>query len=136
MLSDEEIAAVVFNETRSYSGQGLARARADMAHAIVNGDERLGTLRPVAAATTAKVPPSERSAYNECLEAVRQARAERSLGYDSTNGASHFNQRGNAHLGNFQRGRFQTQSGPFTNSFPTKGPNGLPATGVYILTYE
>ncbi len=46
VLTDMEIANIVFNETASFYGPGIDEARKAVAHVVINGDERLGTARP------------------------------------------------------------------------------------------
>lgn len=132
-LSDGEVAAIVFNETRSLSGPGIDEARKRIAHAVINGDETSGERRPVSSPTKATVPPAEAGAYQAAVGAVAAARAERANGVDPTNGALHFNFRAGASQAPFMGNAIRTQSGPFTNSYPTKD---LPASGVYSNTYD
>jgi hypothetical protein len=131
-LSDQQVAAVVFNETRSLSGDQVGRARQMVAHAVINGDEKLGARRPLTAGTSARVPDVEARTMRQSGSAVAAARAQRELGFDPTNGSIHFNLRPNAANGPFNGHDLTTQSGPLNNSFPVD----LPATGVYVNTYE
>jgi hypothetical protein len=89
----------------------------------------------MAATTKATVPPAEADAYKAAVVAVAAARAERAKGVDPTNGAKNFNFRSNDSRGDFMGHPIHTQSGPFNNSYPTTGKDGLPATGVYSNTY-
>lgn len=130
-LSDAQIAAVVFNETRSLSGNDIQRARANVAHTIVNADSSSGG-RPRSAPTTANVPAVEQSAYADCLAAVQLMRREKAQGTDPTNGAKNFNFRKNASRSNFYGFAIQTQVGPLNNSYPTAD---LPRSGIYANTY-
>jgi hypothetical protein len=131
-LSDRQVANIVFNETRSLSGEKIAQARLYVANAVMNGDRELGDKRPITASTDATVPSSERPAYEAAQGAVALARAQRSVGYDPTAGSVNFNLRPNASTGPFFGHQMTTQSGPLANSFPTKG---LPSTGIYVNTY-
>jgi hypothetical protein len=137
-LSDKQVTNIVFNETRSLSGDSVQTARVDVAQTVINGEERLGSKRPVTASSHAHVPKSERGAYSASQSAVALARAERSIGFDPTNGSVHFNLRSNDSISPFPISPFQghaleTQAGPLNNSFPTPD---LPATGIYVDTYQ
>lgn len=129
-LSDTEIAKIIFNETRSLSGPNIDRARANIAHAVINGDNN--PPRPISAPTTANVPAAEQAVYQGCMAAVVTARGENSNGQDPTNGGVHFNFRADSSKGPFQGHALQTQVGPLNNSYPTPT---LPASGIYAKTY-
>jgi hypothetical protein len=132
-LSDIQIANIIFNETRSFSGLNVAEARRNIAHVIINGDEALGDRRPITAPTTATVPRSEASIYQACMDAVADAKAQRANGIDPTNGAMNFNFRNTNSTSPFFGMQVQTQVGPLNNSY-TGG--GLNSTGVYANTYR
>ncbi len=132
LLTDDQIANIIFNETRSLNGSNIDLARTDIAHAIINGDVARGASRPITASSTANVPSSEQGTYQACQTAVGQARQDLMLGIDPTNGAIYFNMRNNDWRGNFQGDPIQTQVGPLNNSYPTQVLN---ATGIYINTY-
>jgi hypothetical protein len=135
VLTDDQIANIIFNETRSLSGEGIQAARERIAHAVINGDEAAGSARPGSAPTAASVPQVEAGAYKSAQDAVAAARTQRANGVDPTDGATHFNFRKNDWRGNFLRDySIHTQSGPFSNSNPQ--PGGLPASGVYSNTYD
>ncbi|MGH7022819.1 MAG: RHS repeat-associated core domain-containing protein, partial [Caulobacteraceae bacterium] len=136
VLNDRQVRAIVFNETRSLHGPAIAAARGAIANVVINGDEELGTGRPITARATASVQESERDIYDASTQAVRQARQERAGGFDPTGGSLHFNLRPNNSIGPFQGHAHTGRYGPFTNSYPTKGRNGLPAKGVYVDTYK
>jgi hypothetical protein len=131
-LTSKQMQNIVFNETRSLSGRGTSLAQRNVAHVIMNGDEARGAKRPITAPATANVPATERRAYTDAGRMVLRAQAERSLGYDPTRGARHFNMRPNASRGNFQGAPITTQVGPLQNSYPTRT---LPSSGIYVNTY-
>lgn len=132
-LSDDEIANIIFNETRSLSGQAIEDSRVNIAHAIINGDEALGAKRPKTAPSSAVVPSTESAAYESAKAAVATARAQRARGSDPTGGARHFNFRPGSSRAPFFGNPIRTQTGPFKNSYPT---NELPEDNVYANTYD
>jgi len=133
MLSDDEIANVIFNETRSLSGPRIQDARVNIAHAVINGDETLGAKRPKASPTRAVVPPEEKAVYGSAAAAVATARAQRTQGVDPTSGALQFNFHPGSSRTPFLGNPINTQTGPFKNSYPSKD---LPSDGVYANTYD
>ena len=132
ILTDEQIANIIFNETRSLSGKRVAEARVNIAQAIINGDEALGDKRPITAPTTAIVPEVERAIIEACRAAVRTAREQRAKGTDPTKGARNFNFRNNDSRAPFYNLPLQTQVGPLDNSFESKQLN---KTGIFANTY-
>jgi len=132
VLTDAEIANIIFNETRSFSGTGVDQARINIANAILNGDAKLGNNRPATAPSTANVPRPEQGVYQLCKQAVTDAQADRAKGIDPTNGAMNFNFRNDNSRANFYNKPISTQVGPLNNSY-TGG--GLNASGVYANTY-
>lgn len=46
MLTDTEIANIIFNEIASFSGDGIDETRVALANAVINRDERFGETRP------------------------------------------------------------------------------------------
>ena len=132
LLSDDEIANIIFNETRSFRGKQVGRARLNIAHAIINGDEKLGSGRPATGPTVATVPKVEQGTYQMCTAAVQDARAQRAQGNDPTNGATYFNFRNGPSTKPFQKEKLSTQVGPLENTF-TGG--GLNRRNVYANTY-
>jgi hypothetical protein len=130
-LTDEQIANIIFNETRSLSGDKIAEARLNIAHAIMNG-EKLSS-RPATGPTSAQVPKVEEGAYGQCKSTVAQAKLNVSKGEDPTSGATHFNFRKNNWRGDFFGKKIQTQVGPLNNSYPTAD---LPKSGIYANTYK
>lgn len=136
VLTDTQVGNIVFNETRSINGDttDLDQARQNIAHAVMNGDRKLGVNRPVTASTTANVSDAERAAYQASRRAVAEARIAQQIGIDPTRGAIHLNLRSNNSRSPFMGSyKIRTQVGPFNNSFPTKE---LPSTGIYLNTYE
>jgi hypothetical protein len=138
ILTDTEIAAIVYNETRSLSGPGIDQARANIAHAVINADETYGPRRHRLAGTAsakASVPKVEQSIYEASAASVARARAERARGIDPTAGALHLNFRGDSSRSAFKYSgtRPKTQVGPLNNSWPS---DDLPASGVYANTYD
>ena len=141
-----DVGRIVFNETQSFTNSDNANdtigaAREKVAHAIMNGDQRLGRNRPATAhpiEPSAKVlkDPQAKAAYESSLKAAREAYLG---GTDPTHGATHFKFMTNADRSaqKFDRNSSQklplkTQSGPFRNSY-LKG--GVPSHHVYINTY-
>jgi RHS repeat-associated protein len=131
-VTEEQIGNIIFNETRSFSGENLASVRYNIAQAIINGDREYGDKRPQTAPTTATVPDLERTVYGLCREAAKDAKADNSKGIDPTDGATHFNFRNNSSQKPFYNYPISTQVGPLNNSFTGKGLN---ASGVYGNTY-
>jgi len=132
VLTNEQIANILFNETRSFSGPNVNDARVNIANAIINGDEALGDNRPITAPTTANVPPAEQQTYQACQDAVTTARNQQANGTDPTNGAMNFNFRNSDSTAPFFGLPLQTQVGPLNNSYTGGGLNN---TGVYSNTY-
>jgi RHS repeat-associated protein len=137
LLTQSQIAAIVFNETRSLSGQDVEQARIDVAHAIINASAKYGDKkRPPTASDVASVPKVEKAAYRSSLNATKTALCESKLGVDPTQGGTHFNLRPNNSKGPFfgsPKLPLTSQSGPFNNSYPT---SDLPASGIYVDTYK
>jgi hypothetical protein len=133
VLSDAQIANIIFNETRSLSGPGIERAGANLAHAILNGDEALGERRPKSGSVAATIPAAERGVYTSIIGSLSVARTERAKGVDPTNGGRHFNFRNGSARGPFQGDPIRTQSGPLRNSFPT---DDLRSEDIYSNTYQ
>jgi hypothetical protein len=148
-LTIHDVGLIVFNETQSLSDSDHANdtihsAREKVAHALINADSELGRNRPPTAHPIEPTPKAmknaqTRQAYDSSLAAARQA-------YLASNGPSHgainFNLRPDASRSNFRPDKapppgkkIKTQSGPFNNSYPTRGKNGLPSRGIYVNTY-
>lgn len=130
-LTDKEIANIIFNETRSLTGDDIATARKNIAHSVINAQAASGK-RPKTGPTVAHVPDQESAVYAACTQAVTDARAERAKSIDPTKGATNFNFRKNDLRGDFFGLPIKTQVGPFANSYPTAD---LPTTGIYANTY-
>ncbi|MDY6857655.1 MAG: RHS repeat-associated core domain-containing protein, partial [Thermodesulfobacteriota bacterium] len=134
-LTVEEVGNIIFNETRSLSGQGIQEARENIAHSIYNADELWGENRSRyagSAPATVIVPEVERSIYEACQQAAESACTSRCEGDDPTFGATNFNFRNNDSTQPFYGLEVNTQVGPLNNSYPS---NHLNATGVYSNTY-
>jgi len=116
-LTEEQIANIVFNESRSFSGPTIDEARTAIAHAIINGDESRGRGRPSTASASATVPDVERGQYQSAATAVQLAVAQRSVGFDPTGGAMNFNFRNPGETGQFFKLNPVMTIGPFNNSF-------------------
>ena len=148
-LTIHDIGLSVVNETQSFTDSDKANdtidaAREKVAHVVINGDTQFGrhrpaTARPIEPPAKILADPRTRKAYDSSLTAARQAYLSAN---DPTHGATHLNMRPNAGRSSFRPGgphgpefTIRTQSGPFNNSFPTRGKNGLPSRGVYVNTY-
>ncbi|MDD5929805.1 MAG: hypothetical protein PUC37_08380 [Spirochaetales bacterium] len=87
-LTAKELAAILFNETRSLSGEKIKQARKEVAHSIINADKKWKEKRSTYAKTAAKeakVPEVESYIYEACLEAAIEAVKEDEEGIDPTN---------------------------------------------------
>jgi RHS repeat-associated protein len=99
VLSDEQVGNIIFNETRSLSGEGIDSARGELGHTIINADETWGSLRSLHAGSAPSSLPSNFSPTLEggTLQSIRSTVADvrwsRSLGIDPTRGATNFNLR-------------------------------------------
>ncbi len=130
-LSINEIANVIYNETRSLSGPNLDVARYYIAQAIINGDIDFGERRPLTAPTIATVAPGDQTIYAAALLAASEAVLDHSVGIDPTHGAFHFNFRNNTWAGPFETYPLSISVGPFDNSYPGK----LHQSGIYANIY-
>lgn len=130
-LTDEQIANIIFNETRSLSGEKIAEARKNIAHTILNALAS-SDRRPKTAPAEAHVPKQESDTYTHCIAAVAAARKEDANKIDPTHGATNFNFRKNDWRGDFYGLKIKTQLGPLKNSYPT---DNLPASNIYANTY-
>jgi len=93
VLTDEEIANIVFNESASLSGPGIDKARKAIMHAVINGDERFGSRRPGTAPKTINRPLDtlEKNLLAGIQAGVADVRRERQKGIDPTGGNNFFN---------------------------------------------
>jgi hypothetical protein len=130
-LTDKQIANIIFNETRSLSGDNISTARKNIAHSLINAQQKSGK-RPKTGPTVAHVPKQENEIYTACTDAVTAAREERTKNLDPTAGATNFNFRKNNWCGDFYGLKIKTQVGPLNNSYPT---DDLPASNIYANTY-
>ena len=132
----EEVGNIIFNETRSLSGDNIQQARENLAHSIYNAEDRWGENRSTyarsAPETVGNIPQSEIETYNACQQAAQNACDEKLEGCDPTEGATNFNFRNSNSTNPFWGLEQKTQVGPLNNSYPT---NTLNATGVYANTY-
>ena len=134
---------IIFNESRSLSGNSERRVRRFMAHTILNGDEKYGENRPSTASDKLGniIDPSELKLLEEIEGIIKQVYFERSEGIDSVGGAMHFNFRDlnflkvyNKDLMSPMHGRDVKYSiGPLKNSYPTKE---LGSAGIYFTVYQ
>jgi len=148
-LTVHDVGLIVFNETQSGTHSDKANdtiggAREKVAHAVINADSQFGRGRPKTAPATEPTgkairDPRTKAAYDSSLRAAREAYLSPT---DPTQGATYFNLRRNADRSDYKPGgphgpqfKIRTQSGPFDNSFPTSGKQGLPPHGIYINTY-
>ena len=97
-ISDTEIAAAVFNETRSLSGDGIDELRRQMAQTIMNADEVWGLKRPDMAGTARtelppRLNPQEAELFAQIQANVADARERFNKGEDPTNLATNFHMR-------------------------------------------
>ncbi len=151
VLTDDEIANIVFNESVSLSGADIDQVRANIAHIIINGDEELGTRRQSIAGTASKtinrqLSNLELSVLGDIRSIVADVRLDRLNGIDPTNGTKFFNFRD---LNQFTQTGFQGLStnpnrfgqtpitngvlGPLNNSFPT---STLGRTDIYFVPFS
>jgi hypothetical protein len=127
---------IIFGETQSYSDRSdsnepIEKAREEMAHSILNADEKWGFDRPKWASTHGAIEPSEnalknkdvRAAYESSMKAAREAFLS---GSDPTNGAvyaianktaSRSNHVFTGPQANPEGVPISTQAGPYNNSY-------------------
>ncbi len=138
VLSNLDITNIVFNETRSLSGQALYNARYYMAISIMNADTKWGADRSTYASTASSDMPTgltteEGDVWGQVLQTVVDARARLESGQDPTNSALYFYEHTSPTTADWNSAGIQTQSGPLDNSFPY---GDVPvAHGVYVDTY-
>jgi hypothetical protein len=96
-LTPDQIAAIIFNESRALrGGDALDRARTAMAATIMNADRTWGANRPHLAGTAsdvlpANISPAEQADFKDIQESVRRAREPQAQGQDPANGATNYN---------------------------------------------
>jgi hypothetical protein len=146
-LTNHDVGLIVFQETKSFtntpdSNRPIDVAREELAHAVINGDRRLGYARPITAGTIEPSDeelrnPAVRAAYESSMRAARRAYLSPT---DPTNGAGHIFFPTTQTRENFSPPphnppgyRIKTQSGPYDNSFQ-KGD--VPSRTVWVNTYE
>ena len=133
LKNDHQLANIIFNETRSLSGPGIAQARVNIVHAIINAEYSPHAI-PEMAPSTAHVPRQEIGIYSSCLAAVLTAHSDIQDGHDPTNGATHFNFRVGPSTASFFNLQLQTQAGPLKNSNPRPPLNSK--DNIYANTYK
>jgi len=119
-LSIKQISAILFNETRSFSGEKVKQARKEIAHAIINADKKWGDKRAKYAKSApekANVPDAEINTYKACLEAAIEAIKEDEKGEDPTNNALYFNFRITDSKKDRGGTKVHTSTGPLDNSY-------------------
>jgi hypothetical protein len=145
-LTVKEVGLIVFNETQSFTDHDKANdtiggAREKVAHAVINGDTKLGrkrprTVPPIEPSAKALKDPDTRQAYDSSMVAAREAYLSSN---DPTHGATHFQFLPTSDRSNmkFRNGSpkgvaLETQSGPFNNSYLK---NDVRSHQVYVNTY-
>ena len=133
-MTTKEVGNIVFNETRSLSGKDIDDARAAIAHAIRNGEEKGGDKRPkTAPPDIGSIPSAEAGTYRDSQIAAARADHERAQGTDPSHGATHFNMTVGPSSKPFYGGHLRSY-GPFHNSNPNRQ---VPTSdGVYINFFE
>ena len=119
-LTVKDVAGILFNETRSLSGDKIGQARNQIAHAIINADKKWGEQRNKYAKTApikANPPYSEYEIYNDCMNVAKEAVKEDAENIDPTNGAYFFNFRKTDSTIDFQGKKNHTSTGPLDNSY-------------------
>lgn len=151
-LTPAQIAAIVFNESVSLSGNGIDEARRSIAHIILNRSAAGLQIGPPGTAIdtiSRQISPGEQKVLGSINQIVGQVIAERAQGVDPTNGGEFF---GFRDLNNFNVTGLQGLStkprggqspitsgvlGPFNNSNPsTTPPPGLGATDIYFVPFR
>jgi hypothetical protein len=134
----EQLGNIIFNETRSLSGENIQEARENVAHTVINAREKWGTnvnthARSASSIVTDTAKKTDSQQYNDSQTAAVNAVLNHAIGRDPTGGAEHFNFRPNSSTDDFYGANIRTQVGPLNNSYPT---TGLPAQGIYANTYR
>jgi len=135
-LSIGQVSAIIFNETQSLTGEAgaLDVMRQDVAHAIINGDNTMGSHRPLTAPDSVTQEQELTATFKSIERSVTCACEDAKVGKDPTFGATKFNLRPTESRKPFQGAQLSTQNGPFKNSYPTQAlPRGK---SVYVNTYK
>jgi RHS repeat-associated protein len=147
LYTQQELTAIIYNESAALSGPGIFDVRVDIGHIAVNR-ETAGMIGGIAPKTLSDSElsalqngvPAVQEAYGQAIVAATLALGERK---DPTQGATEFNFRPNSSL----RPRTSTGTpvliniGPLNNNDPTIGnpkvplSEQLPAIGVYFNVY-
>jgi HK97 family phage portal protein len=151
VLSDDQIANIVFNETASLAGPDENAGRMVLINAVINADERLGPqrlkTRDSASSNISRVLSSDELQTLRRIKdlLVPRVRRHRQFGTDSANGLEAFGFRDSNNIkggvtGMMTLKRLKTQKpiaqyGPFTNSAPNKAQL-LGPTDNYIILFK
>jgi RHS repeat-associated protein len=147
ILSQDQVANIIFNEIRSLYGAGINRAYENIANTIINGDIKWGVNRMRHAHTQpseASPQESEQGIWDQIKDIVdkvfdyRCYPANPKTETDPTSGSIFFQMLETNSSEEFNGRPLSTQDGPFDNSFPRDDahPNrDLPAHGNYVDTY-
>ena len=123
-MSAEDIGNIVFNETQGLSGDDVPLARLQLAESIMNAEDRWGAKRSERAGTPpptlpARMDAHQRQILQDVYGTVQQAIVLRSLGLDTTNGATNYNMRTTDDMsppGKWPKYRMERRWGPFQSS--------------------
>lgn len=134
-IGTAQMAAIIFNETRSLSSTAAAdinHARMKIAHMVNNGERRArhtGSKRPRTANDfiAGRIPSVEARTYADILKSVEKAKHNAENGIDPTGGAIYMYLADNPTYVRY--GTFLFSEGPFRNSFPN---TDVPSRIVYI----
>jgi hypothetical protein len=146
-----DLGLIVFGETQSYSdrpdsNEPIEVARQELAHAVINGDEKWGAARTMHARTHGAIEPSESALQNPAVRAadessMKAAREAFLSGNDPTNGAVFAIANKTASRSNHvfagpqakpEGVPISTQAGPYNNSY-TGGD--MPSRVAWLNTY-
>jgi len=128
-LTVSEVGNIVFNETRSLSGDigNLYYARVCIARSIINGSNAHGVRRPQTAPASSPSPSILRNRTENAAFTSSQGAAQDAFSAFGTNagdflgGAEHFNFRQNSSTTPFQGHQMRLQFGPFDQSVNSPG---------------
>jgi len=129
-VTPDQLAAIIYNETRSLSGPQAQQMREQIAHAVLNADAKWGGKRMTYAHTapmTAQVPDVEKGTYDASVQSARTAMDQHAKGVDPTNGAVFYQFLPGPSPSVWQNRSMKVQQGPFNNSHPqgNLGPRGV-----------